>query len=128
MASARSDAVVMTSVYPPVVDYCKTTIGGLRVGSQFVNLYSMSADAKKPEYPEVGLRLAAIRQAESSMNQKEWAEKHGFGVTQYNNWEKGIRRITVDEAERLCARYGLTLDFIYRGILSGVPESIKNRL
>ena len=79
-------------------------------------------------YAEIGARLAAIRTAESPMTQKEWAEKHGFGVSQYNNWEKGIRRITVDEAERLCEIYSLTLDFIYRGKLSGVPENIKNSL
>ncbi|MBU2952760.1 helix-turn-helix domain-containing protein, partial [Marinobacter sp. F3R08] len=65
---------------------------------------------------------------ESSMSQKEWAEKHSFGTTQYNNWEKGTRRITVDEAERLCVLYGLTLDFIYRGNLSGISEKIKNSL
>lgn len=80
------------------------------------------------QYYQIGQRLAAIRIAESTMSQKEWAEKHSFGATQYNNWEKGTRRITVDEAERLCLLYGLTLDFIYRGILSGISEKIKNAL
>lgn len=82
----------------------------------------------QPPFAEIGKRLAALRQAESNLNQKEWADRHGFSPTQYNNWEKGVRRITVDEAERLCDLYGLKLDFIYRGNLSGVPENIKNLL
>ncbi len=88
----------------------------------------MESQADQPLYIEIGRRLAAIRNAESTMNQKEWAEKHGFSPTQYNNWEKGVRRITVDEAERLCDLYGLKLDFIYRGNLSGLPENIRNCL
>lgn len=107
------------------MDKRKSTFGGLQDSSQFVNHAAMSPDAP---YRETAIRLAAIRRAESSFNQKEWAEKHGFGVTQYNNWENGIRRITVDEALRLCSLYSVTLDFIYRGKLSGVPENIKNLL
>lgn len=86
------------------------------------------SDTDAPQFQAIGRRLAAIRQAESSMNQREWAEKHGFGITQYNNWEKGVRRISMDEAERLCELYGLSLDFIYRGRLNGLPENIRNSL
>lgn len=118
----------MSAVYPHQVDYIKPTICGLLARSQFVNYARMSAHEDQPQYAEIGRRLVAIRRAESSMNQKEWAEKHGFGATQYNNWEKGTRRITVDEAERLCTLYGLSLDFVYRGRLSGVPDHIKNML
>lgn len=118
----------MTTVYPHQVDCRNTTIGGLRSGPQFVNFLRMESSVEAPPFKAIGQRLAAIRQAESSLNQKEWAEKHGFSVTQYNNWEKGVRRITVDEAERLCDLYGLKLDFIYRGNISGLPENIKNLL
>lgn len=76
-------------------------------------------------YAEIGKRLKAIREHFSDLKQNEWAVKNGFGVTQYNNWETGIRRITVDEAERLCDRYALTLDFIYRGRVHGLPENLK---
>ena len=118
----------MTAVYPHQVDYGNTTNGGLRFGPQFVNLLRMNNPAETTPFHAIGKRLAAIRLAESSMTQTEWAKKHGFSVTQYNNWEKGVRRITVDEAERLCDLYGLKLDFIYRGNVSGLPENIKNLL
>ncbi len=118
----------MTAIYPHQVDYSNTTNGGLRFGPHFVNLLRMNKLVDLPPYHAIGQRLAALRQAESDMNQREWAEKHGFSVTQYNNWEKGVRRITVDEAERLCDLYGLKLDFIYRGNVSGLPENIKKLL
>lgn len=88
----------------------------------------MKTATKPNEYAEIGRRLIALREAESKLTQKEWAEKHGFNATQYNNWETGARRITVDAAERLCDLYGLKLDFIYRGNISGLPDSIKNLL
>lgn len=110
------------------MDQRKTTIGGLLRGSQFVNIRPMAREAEDTPYLEIGRRLAALRRAESDLNQKEWAEKHGFGVTQYNNWEKGVRRISMDEAEKLCELYGLSLDFVYRGRLNGLPENIKKLL
>lgn len=82
----------------------------------------------EPEYPEIGARLVALRKAMSDLNQKDWAAKHSFNPTQYNNWEKGTRRITVDEAEKLCHLYGLSLDFVYRGIRDKLPENLRNVL
>lgn len=79
-------------------------------------------------YPDIGHRLSAIRRAFSDMTQQSWAEKHGFTPTQYNNWEKGTRRIPVEAAERLCEVYGLTLDFIYRGRRDGLSETASKSL
>ncbi|PYE80375.1 helix-turn-helix protein [Pseudoroseicyclus aestuarii] len=81
-----------------------------------------------PSYAEIGERLARLRKSQSDLTQKAWAEKHGFNGTQWNNWEKGTRRIPVDEAERLCIVYGLTLDFIYRGRRDGLSESLRKVL
>ncbi|KIC22488.1 helix-turn-helix domain-containing protein [Leisingera sp. ANG-Vp] len=75
-----------------------------------------------PEYAEIGARLKAIRVGFSDLKQAAWAEKHGFRQTQYNNWEKGVRRIPVEAAEVLCDRYGLTLDAIYRGRMDGISQ------
>lgn len=83
-------------------------------------------DASKPEFAEIGARLLAVRRAMSDLNQKDWAEKNGFNQTQYNNWENGKRRIPVEAAERLCERYGLTLDFVYRGRRDGLPDNLRN--
>lgn len=125
-ASASSEAVIMPDSYPQFVDAGKTTFGGLRFKPQNVNLNSMSkADA---QYAEIGERLTRVRQAFSELNQSLWAAKHGFAKTQYNNWESGTRRIPVDEAERLCEIYGLTLDWVYRGRRDGLSESASKVL
>lgn len=124
MAFARVRAVVMSASYPHTVDQCKTTIGGLHRHSHFVNIRAMAKI--EPAYTEIGARLAALRTSQSDPDQKAWAVKHGFNQTQYNNWERGVRRIPVDEAERLCAAYGLTLDFIYRGRREGLSDILKN--
>lgn len=119
--SASVAAVVMGSQYPHFVDPCNTTNGGLRNSSHFVNVSAMAK--AEPDYPEIAARLVRIRKAFSDLSQKDWAEKHAFSQTQYNNWEKGSRRIPVDDAEKLCTLYGLTLDFIYRGRRDGLSES-----
>ncbi len=116
----------MIAVYPHVVDHCKATSGGLHRASHFVNLRGMAKTA--PEYPEIGARLEALRKSQSDLSQKDWAMKHGWRETQYNNWETGVRRITVDDAQKLCSLYGLTLDFVYLGRRDGLSERVKNSL
>lgn len=119
-ASANLDGVIMVKQYPLMVDNCKTTICGLLISPHFVNFLPMKEVSR--EFTEVGARLKATRLAFSDLKQSAWAEKHGFQPTQWNNWEKGMRRIPVDNAEKLCDLYGLTLDFIYRGRLDGLSE------
>lgn len=77
---------------------------------------------------EIARRLSLIRKTFSADSQKDWCESNGFKQTQYNNWEKGIRRIPVDEAIKLRERYKLTLDFIYRGRRDGLPACLLDRL
>jgi hypothetical protein len=116
----------MTALYPQTVDTIKPTIGELRFQSHFVNIGCMTIDAQP--YAEIGSRLLRLRTGLSDLSQKAWAEKHGFNPTQYNNWEKGVRRIPVDSAEALCERYSLTLDAIYRGRMFGLPEALSKIL
>lgn len=71
---------------------------------------------------EIGARLREVRELSGVETRKDWAAINGFNATQYTNWENGTRRIPVDAAERLCDRYGLTLDFIYRGRRNGLPQ------
>lgn len=93
--------------------------------SQFVNHGGME---KATPYLEIGQRLEAIREAFSDLSQKDWAERHAFGASTYNNWAKGIRRIPVENAERLCDLYGLDLDFVYRGKRDGLSENARKVL
>ena len=77
---------------------------------------------EKNEYLEIGYRLTHLRQ-HYGMSQREWAARHGFNPSQYSNWEAGIRRISLPSAYMLCDKYGLTLDFIYRGKMDGLSKT-----
>ena len=109
-----------------MVDRCKPTNRGLPSGPHVVNDDPVLDDAFP--YADIGKRLEALRVGFSDLTQKAWAEKHGFNPTQYNNWAKGSRRIPVEAAEKLCDRYGLTLDAIYRGKVDGVSETARKIL
>lgn len=108
--------------YPHLVDKRKPTIGGLRNSCGESHNNSM---AQEFPFAKIGSRLIRLRETYFDGSQREWATKHGFSPTQYNNWEKGSRRIPVDQAERLCDAYGLTLDFVYRGRLEGLSENAR---
>lgn len=79
-------------------------------------------------HPEIARRLRALREAFSDRNRQQWAEMNGFNATQYTNWENGFRRIPIDAAERLVLRYGVSLDWIYLGRLSGLTSDAMERL
>lgn len=114
----------ISPLYPPFVDVFKPTICGLPKIARAGDL----ADMTDQQFHAIGERLQAIRTAFSDLSQKAWAEKHGFNQTQYNNWEKGTRRIPLEQAERLCSLYGLTLDFLYLGRRDGLAESARKLL
>lgn len=115
----------MKATHPPLVDKVKTTIGRLQGLPPLVDKSTMN---NRPDHSEIGERLAAVRRGFSDLSQKAWAEKNGFNSTQYNNWERGSRRISVDAAEILADRYGLDLDFIFRGRVSGLSEKAQKIL
>jgi transcriptional regulator with XRE-family HTH domain len=83
----------------------------------------------KDEYlhVDIGKRLEQFRLV-LNLNQREFAERHGFNPTQYRNWESGSRRISIDCAALLEERYGLTLDFIYLGRISTLPHKLAIEL
>lgn len=87
-----------------------------------------SGSENRPDFSEIGERLRKIREGFSDLKQAQWANKHNFSPTQWNNWEKGTRRITVDEAEKLARTYELSLDYIYRGIEAGLSENARKVL
>lgn len=113
--------MLMKALYPHIVEYDNPTIGGL----QGMPLQTKTTNMNVTEFSAIGARLHSIRTVLSDLSQKAWAERHAFQPTQWNNWEKGTRRIPIEAAEKLCAAYGLTLDFIYRGRIDGLPETVS---
>jgi len=77
----------------------------------------------KYRYAVIGERLWALRNT-TGMSKTEFAAVCGYNYTRYLNWESGHRRMLPDEAEVLCNKFGVTLDFIYRGIEAQLPQSL----
>ena len=76
----------------------------------------------------VAKRLILTRDA-LNRTAAEICREIGCKPNRWSQYESGERRITLEIAERLCDKYGLTLDWIYRGDPSGLPQrlDIKER-
>jgi transcriptional regulator with XRE-family HTH domain len=84
---------------------------------------SKEIDEGKFPYWRIGRRLAALRET-TKMSKTDFAAFCDFNYTRYINWESGHRRMLPDDAEVLCDKFGVTLDFIYRGIEAQLPQSL----
>ncbi len=70
-------------------------------------------------FEAIGSRLRLARQ-NACLTQKEFADSIGIAQATYNQYEKGNKRPSVDNAIRFCELYNLTLDWIYTGDPSGL--------
>ncbi len=67
----------------------------------------------------IGRRLGLTR-AVLGLQQNEFCEGAGIAPNTYNQYEKGKKRPSFQNAIRLCEAYDLTLDWIFRGDPSGL--------
>ena len=68
----------------------------------------------------VARRLALTREI-FGLTEKEFADRAGVLLGRYHRWESGSIPISLSSAMALCAAHGLTLDWLYRGKLLGLP-------
>lgn len=71
-------------------------------------------------------RLRQTRMALGIDDQQEFGEAAGLEQSLYNRFETGKRLLTLQAAMKLCARYSITLDWLYRGDPSGLPYKLWN--
>lgn len=55
------------------------------------------------------------------LTEKEFAERAGVVLGRYHLWETGRIPISLSSAMALCVAHGLTLDWLYRGKILGLP-------
>jgi DNA-binding XRE family transcriptional regulator len=72
-------------------------------------------------------RLKLTREA-LGLKQAAFARLVGLEPQAVNNYETGLRRISVDQAIKICAATGVSLDWIYRGLASGLPVNLATAL
>ena len=76
---------------------------------------------------EHGRDRAAVG-ADPSLQQNEFCERARIATNTYNQFEKGKKRPSIENALRLCEAYGLTLDWIYRGDPSALRFSMADAI
>jgi DNA-binding XRE family transcriptional regulator len=76
----------------------------------------------------VGRRLLEIRLAWGYPNARDWSRFTGINHTTWKNWEVGDRLPSLQEALALCAKTGVSLDWIYRGLEHTNPLHVMQRL
>lgn len=76
---------------------------------------------------DVARRLGLAREA-LGLDQQDFGVRAGLSQPQYNQFEKGKRLLTLQSALKLCAHYGLTLDYLYRGDPSGLPYRLGSTI
>lgn len=75
----------------------------------------------------VSARLELTRDA-LGLSGREFAGAAGIGDSTYSNYKKAKRRPEIDHALRLCDRFELTLDWIYRGDPSGLKYGLAQKI
>jgi transcriptional regulator with XRE-family HTH domain len=77
----------------------------------------------------VGRRLKALRTALGyENNQRGFVGLVGLTQPAWSNYEAGDRLPNLDAANRIAEATGVTLDWIYRGNVSGLPHHIAVKL
>ena len=82
---------------------------------------------KKDLREQIGLRFGAAL-AGLGINQTEVAEYLDVTPNRINQYVRGKRFTDVVLMTRICERYGVTLDWIYRGDPSGLKSSVAEKI
>ena len=70
------------------------------------------------------LRLSRVALGYPDRQQIDFATDSGIAQSHYNKFESGARCLTLNVAMKLCHRWGLTLDWLFRGDPSGLPYKL----
>lgn len=77
---------------------------------------------------ETGQRLKRLRQSLEIRTIRAFAGEIGVSEDRYDKWEKGEVLIPQLWADVLVDRYGITMDWLYAGRGSGLPQRLYEKL
>lgn len=75
----------------------------------------------------IARRLVTLREAVAP-SAADLCRRTGLAPNRWSQYESGERRITLEASLVLCDKYGVTLDWIYRGDESGLPRHLIERM
>lgn len=76
----------------------------------------------------VAIRIAQTRKALGYRSQADFCREIGVDRNIYNPFEKAKRRMTIDVALKIRARFGISLDWIYCGDPAQLPAGLFQKL
>ena len=76
----------------------------------------------------ISARIEALRLWAGFENQREFARESGISQTDLNHYETGRRRISLNAANQLRKRWGISLDWIFHGDLRGLDQQMRLEL
>jgi transcriptional regulator with XRE-family HTH domain len=79
----------------------------------------MLAAVMTDDIQEIGDRLRLTREAKG-LSQATWCKLVDIETQAWNNYERGRKRISIDQALKVVKFAGVTLDWIYRGEQAGL--------
>ena len=75
----------------------------------------------------VGQRLTCLREHHQK-TRAEFAESVRVDPTSYGRIEKGLKPLKADMAYRIAERWNVSMDFLYRGSLVGLPDNLADKV
>lgn len=60
----------------------------------------------------------------SNLTAREMADLAGVGVSALSQWENGGKRVSIDAAIRITDKFGVTLDWLYKGNTNGLSLTL----
>ncbi len=82
---------------------------------------------KETDIEAIAERLRLTRNA-LGLNQTELCLQADLATNRWNQWERGRVRIQLDGALHLCAVFGLSLDWIYRGDMGSLRHDFVEKI
>jgi len=79
------------------------------------------------DYVEIGKRLKRLRRV-LGLNQREMSELVDCTPPSWNAYEKGNGLIQIPQAMQISVRYGVPLDWIYKGDPAMLPNHIASEI
>ncbi|WP_306131026.1 helix-turn-helix domain-containing protein [Roseovarius sp. MMSF_3350] len=85
-------------------------------------------DIANPFHPRaVGRRVQALREF-NGRSKAEFADSVGIDRTSFIRIERGEKPLKADMAYKIAERWGVSMDFLYRGRMTELPPSLADNL
>lgn len=94
-----------------------------------INQSMQSGSAPNPSFrpADVARRLTLAREA-LGLKKSEMADSVGIDRSSYTKIENGDKVLNADMAFAIAERWGVSMDYLYRGRLTDLPASIASKL